>query len=69
MDNRVQMFGNHLEGVPAFAQEFKGDAKTTEMFRNTVFSASQDHVVLEEGRLNTTLTLTSPVVNGPVHYG
>ena len=63
-DNRVEMFGNHLEGVPAFAQEFKGDAKTTEMFRNTVFSASQDNVVLEKGRLNTPLTLTSPIVNG-----
>ena len=58
------MFGNHLEGVPAFAQEFNGDAKTTEMFRNAVFSASEDQVVLEEGDGSTTLTLTSPIVNG-----
>ena len=64
VDNRVQMFGNHLEGVPAFAQEFNGDAKTTEMFRNAVFSASEDQVVLEEGDGSTTLTLTSPIVNG-----
>ena len=62
--NRVQMFGNHLEEVPAFAQEFKGDTKTTAMFRNAVFASSEDHVVLEEGEGNVTLTLTSPIVNG-----
>ncbi|SUZ54219.1 uncharacterized protein METZ01_LOCUS7073 [marine metagenome] len=62
--NRVQMFGNHLEEVPAFAHEFKGDTKTTAMFRNAVFASSEDHVVLEEGEGNVTLTLTSPIVNG-----
>ncbi|MBC8258440.1 MAG: membrane protein insertase YidC [SAR324 cluster bacterium] len=62
--NRVQMFGNHLSAVPAFTQEFRGNAKTTELFRKTVFAASEDHVVLEEGDGNVKLTLTSPVVNG-----
>ena len=62
--NRVQMFGNHLEEVPAFAHEFKGDTKTTAMFRNAVFASSEDHVVMEEGEGNVTLTLTSPIVNG-----
>jgi len=63
-ENRVQMFGNHLQGVPPFAQEFKGDSKTTEIFRNIVFSASEDHVVVLEGDKNASLTLTSPIVNG-----
>ena len=63
-DNRVQMFGNHLTEVPAFTQEFKNDAKTNALFRNAVFAASSDHLVLEDGEGNTTLTLTSPILNG-----
>ena len=63
-DNRVQMFGNHLTEVPAFTQEFKNDAKTNALFRNAVFAASSDHLVLEDGEGNVTLTLTSPILNG-----
>ncbi|HHZ78846.1 MAG TPA: membrane protein insertase YidC [Deltaproteobacteria bacterium] len=62
--NRVQMFGNHLEEVPAFTQEFINDAKTSALFRNAVFASSAENLVLEEGEGNVTLTLTSPIVNG-----
>jgi YidC/Oxa1 family membrane protein insertase len=63
-DNRVQMFGNHLAGVPAFSQEFKNDAKTSGLFRNAVFATSADELVLTEGGGKVTLTLTSPILNG-----
>ena len=63
-DNRVQMFGNHLAGVPAFSQEFKNDAKTSSLFRNAVFATSADEIVLTEGGGKVTLTLTSPILNG-----
>ena len=63
-DNRVQMFGNHLAGVPAFSQEFKNDAKTSALFRNAVFATSADEIVLTEGGGKVTLTLTSPILNG-----
>ena len=62
--NRVQMFGNHLKEVPAFTQEFKGDRNATSMFRNAVFAASEDYVVLEKGEADVKLTLTSPILNG-----
>ena len=62
--NRVQMFGNHLEEVPAFTQEFINDAKTSALFRNAVFASSAENLVLEEGEGNVTLTLPSPIVNG-----
>ena len=39
-ENRVQMFGNHLDEIPPFFQEFKGDPNTTLLFQNTVFAAS-----------------------------
>ena len=63
-DNRVQMFGNHLAEVPAFTQEFKNDPKTSALFRNAVFAASAEEIVLDEGEGKVTLTLTSPVLNG-----
>ena len=63
-DNRVQMFGNHLAGVPAFSQEFKNDAKTSALFSNAVFATSADEIVLTEGGGKITLTLTSPILNG-----
>ena len=63
-DNRVQMFGNHLAGVPDFSQEFKNDAKTSALFRNAVFATSADEIVLTEGGGKVTLTLTSPILNG-----
>ena len=63
-DNRVQMFGNHLAEVPAFIQEFKNDPKTSALFRNAVFAASAEEIVLDEGEGKVTLTLTSPVLNG-----
>ncbi|HBR59549.1 MAG TPA: hypothetical protein DEA86_03660, partial [Deltaproteobacteria bacterium] len=63
-DNRVQMFGNHLSEVPAFTQEFKNDPKTSALFRNAVFAASAEEIVLDEGEGKVTLTLTSPVLNG-----
>ena len=63
-DNRVQMFGNHLAEVPAFTQEFKNDPKTSALFRNAVFAASAEEIVLYEGEGKVTLTLTSPVLNG-----
>ena len=63
-DNRVQMFGNHLAEVPAFSQEFKNDAKTSALFRNAVFAASADEIVLDETEGKVTLTLTSPILNG-----
>ena len=63
-DNRVQMFGNHLAGVPAFSQEFKNDAKTSALFSNAVFATSADEIVLTEGGGKVTLTLTSPILNG-----
>jgi YidC/Oxa1 family membrane protein insertase len=63
-ENRVQMFGNHLEEVPPFFQEFKGDPNTTALFRNAVFAASSDHVVMGETNGNAILKLTSPIVNG-----
>ena len=63
-DNRVQMFGNHLAEVPAFTQEFKNDPKTSALFRNAVFAASAEEIVLGEGEGKVTLTLTSPVLNG-----
>ena len=62
-DNRVQMFGNHLAEVPAFTQEFKNDPKTSALFRNAVFAASAEEIVLYEGEGKVTLTLTSPVLN------
>ncbi|MDG2064149.1 MAG: membrane protein insertase YidC, partial [SAR324 cluster bacterium] len=62
-DNRVQMFGNHLADVPAFTQEFKNDPKTSALFRNAVFAASAEEIVLYEGEGKVTLTLTSPVLN------
>lgn len=63
-DNRVQMFGNHLEEVPAFSQEFKNDTRTSAAFRNAVFASSAENLVLEDGEGSATLTLTSPIVNG-----
>ena len=63
-ENRVQMFGNHLKEVPAFSQEFKNSAKITDIFRNVVFAASADKLLLEEGEKKATLTLTSPIIDG-----
>tara|TARA_B100000579_G_scaffold252734_1_gene207936 strand:+ start:738 stop:2501 length:1764 start_codon:yes stop_codon:yes gene_type:complete len=63
-ENRVQMFGNHLDEITPFFQEFKGDPKTTSLFRETVFAASEDHAVYNGKNGNPTLKLTSPIVNG-----
>ena len=63
-ENRVQMFGNHLDEIPPFFQEFKGDPNTTSLFQNTVFAASEDYTVYNGENGNPTLKLTSPIVNG-----
>ena len=63
-ENRVQMFGNHLDEIPPFFQEFKGDPNTTSLFQNTVFAASEDYAVYDGENGNPTLKLTSPIVNG-----
>ena len=63
-ENRVQMFGNHLDEIPPFFQEFKGDPNTTSLFQNTVFAASEDYTVYDGENGNPTLKLTSPIVNG-----
>ncbi len=63
-ENRVQMFGNHLDEIPPFFQEFKGDPNTTSLFRKTVFAASEDYAVYDGKNGNPTLKLTSPIVNG-----
>ena len=63
-ENRVQMFGNHLDEIPPFFQEFKGDPNTTSLFRKTVFAASEDYAVYDGKNGNPTLKLTSPNVNG-----
>jgi len=63
-ENLVQMFGNHLSEAPAFSQEFRNDAKTTAMFRNAVFAASAEKILLEEGAEKAILKLTSPILNG-----
>ena len=62
--NRVQMFGNHLDEIPPFFQEFKGDPNTTSLFQKTVFAASEDYALYDGGNGNPTLKLTSPIVNG-----
>ena len=63
-ENRVEMFGNHLDEIPPFFQEFKGDPNTTSLFQNTVFAASEDYTVYNGENGNPTLKLTSPIVNG-----
>ena len=63
-ENLVQMFGNHLDEIPPFFQEFKGDPNTTSLFQNTVFAASEDYSVYDGKNGNPTLKLTSPIVNG-----
>ena len=63
-ENRVQMFGNHLDEIPPFFQEFKGDPNTTSLFQNTVFAASEDYAVYDGENGKPTLKLTSPIVNG-----
>ena len=63
-ENRVQMFGNHLDEIPPFFQEFKGDPNTTSLFQNTVFASNEDYAVYDGGNVNPTLKLTSPIVNG-----
>tara|TARA_B100000700_G_scaffold331036_1_gene460911 strand:- start:2335 stop:4104 length:1770 start_codon:yes stop_codon:yes gene_type:complete len=63
-DNLVEMFGNHLKEVPAFSQEFKNDAKTSGMFRNTVFATTAEKIVVDDFNENAVLTLTSPILNG-----
>ena len=63
-ENRVQMFGNHLDEIPPFFQEFKGDPNTTSLFQKTVFAASEDYAVYDGENGNPTLKLTSPIVNG-----
>ena len=63
-ENLVQMFGNHLDEIPPFFQEFKGDPNTTSLFQNTVFAASEDYTVYEGLSGISTLKLTSPIVNG-----
>ena len=63
-ENLVQMFGNHLDEINPFYQEFKGDPKTTSLFRKTVFASSEEYAVYDGKNGNSTLTLTSPIVNG-----
>ena len=63
-ENRVQMFGNHLDEKPPFFQEFKGDPNSTSLFQKTVFAASEDYTVYDGENGNPTLKLTSPIVNG-----
>ena len=63
-ENQVEMFGNHLDEIPPFFQEFKGDPNTTSLFQNTVFAASEDYAVYDGENGNPTLKLTSPIVNG-----
>ena len=63
-ENRVQMFGNHLDEITPFYQEFKGDPNTTSLFQKTVFAASEDYAVYDGKNGNPTLKLTSPIVNG-----
>ena len=63
-ENLVEMFGNHLDEIPALFQEFKGDPNTTSLFQNTVFAASEDYTVYNGENGNPTLKLTSPIVNG-----
>ena len=63
-ENLVQMFGNHLDEIPPFFQEFKGDPNTTSLFQKTVFAASEDYAVYDGENGNPTLKLTSPIVNG-----
>ena len=63
-ENRVEMFGNHLDEIPPFFQEFKGDPNTTSLFQKTVFAASEDYAVYDGENGNPTLKLTSPIVNG-----
>ena len=63
-ENQVQMFGNHLDEIPPFSQEFKGDPITTQMFRKTVFAANEEYAVYDGGNGNPKLKLTSPIVNG-----
>ena len=58
------MFGNHLDEIPPFFQEFKGDPNTTSLFQKTVFAASEDYTVYDGENGNPTLKLTSPIVNG-----
>ena len=63
-ENRVEMFGNHLDEIPPFFQEFKGDPNTTALFQNTVFAVSEDYAVYDGLSGIPTLKLTSPIVNG-----
>ena len=62
-ENLVEMFGNHLKDVPAFSLEFENDAKTSEMFRNSVFASSKEEILLS-GEEKALLILTSPILNG-----
>ena len=63
-ENRVQMFGNHLDEAPPFFQEFKDDPNTTKQFRKAVFAASEDYAVYDVKNGNPKIKLTSPIVNG-----
>ena len=63
-ENLVQMFGNHLDEIPPFFQEFIGDSNTTSLFQNTVFAASEDYTIYGGGNGSPSLKLTSPILNG-----
>ncbi len=62
--NRVEMLGGELDDARLFSFELENDPRLSNRFKDTVFSANQDEVLLTDADERATLTLTSPVVDG-----